>query len=422
VNVVSNFPAYMTPAPVAPHDPVSQAKADHEFTGQLRSLMLSLDSGNEDQSSGSAEQKKSDEPLAPSVAVAFFAAMLPGANPGAFGLPSAGDESGMAPVNAGPEDAAPFTFDTAFTDVPVNAPRAANCVSDPAAELAFALRLADRMPLEIPAVSPAGRPLLSTVEPAPKSPAPAAPLDTKPAESGGSMLQDGGAREESSPASKPERARAERQTVTLAEQKPSLHPGAAPAQENRTSPAPSTQTGSPIPAAVASQPPVAAGRPEPVSAPKQVAAEQSSMTPTRPDRPSEVTEVTMTVPSSRADASDQQRIAIRMIQRGSEIHVSVRTPDRDAAQAMRQDLNRLAASLEDAGFHSETWRPAAGHVAAPSQSHTQREFSRDTAQRDTAGDGQRFGGNGGRGTGGQKRRQQDDRPRWVAELEQQRNR
>jgi hypothetical protein len=102
--------------------------------------------------------------------------------------------------------------------------------------------------------------------------------------------------------------------------------------------------------------------------------------------------------------------------------VSVRTPDRDVAQAMRQDLNRLASSLEDAGFRSESWRPSVHEVAGPAQTQAQRQFSQDAPDRGAGGHDRQSNGDGGRGPGEQKRRQQDDRPKWVAELERQRNR
>ena len=114
-------------------------------------------------------------------------------------------------------------------------------------------------------------------------------------------------------------------------------------------------------------------------------------------------------------------MAIRMVQRGEEIHVSVRMPDAQGAQTLRQDLGRLASSLNDAGFRTDTWRPGAVNGASAS-TQTQKEFSQDTPNRDRTGSDAQSGGSQGRGAGEQKRRQQDDRPRWVAELATQTNR
>jgi hypothetical protein len=104
-----------------------------------------------------------------------------------------------------------------------------------------------------------------------------------------------------------------------------------------------------------------------------------------------------------------------MLQKGSEIHVSVRTPDTQLAQSLRQDLGKLTTGLDQGGFRTETWRPAAA-----AQSNTNHQPSQDSPNR--AASNARSGGNSNQGSGEQKRKQQDDRPRWVAELEQQKNR
>jgi len=122
------------------------------------------------------------------------------------------------------------------------------------------------------------------------------------------------------------------------------------------------------------------------------------------------------------DSVGEERVAIHMVQRGREVHVSVRTPHPEVAQSLRQDLTTLASSLDDAGFRAETWQPAATIVAGASSANTQRDTAQETPNRNTAGEDARPGGNGGRESGEQRRRQQDERPRWVAELEQERNR
>jgi hypothetical protein len=110
-----------------------------------------------------------------------------------------------------------------------------------------------------------------------------------------------------------------------------------------------------------------------------------------------------------------------MLQRGSEIHVSVRTPDTQLAQSLRQDLGKLTTGLDQGGFRTETWRPTAANAAAQSNTNPQHQPTPDSPNREGAGPNARSGGNSGQGGGEQKRRQQDDRPRWVAELEQQKN-
>src|SRR5438552_3113027 len=90
-----------------------------EFTKQLLSLMAnqSVDSGDvpkdaavgEEQPSQPSQQKKREE-LPVLDVIALFAAMLPAPPSAGFGLPSAGDEAGAAPV--GSEAAPPLAIET----------------------------------------------------------------------------------------------------------------------------------------------------------------------------------------------------------------------------------------------------------------------------------------------------------------------
>jgi hypothetical protein len=146
--------------------------------------------------------------------------------------------------------------------------------------------------------------------------------------------------------------------------------------------------------------------------------ERVSMPLAAPNPTAHVADVSVNIQVPRADASGDDRVAIRMSQRGSEIHVSVRTPDSQLAQSLRQDLGKLTTGLDQGGFRTETWHPAA---AAQSNANPQHQPSQDSPNRDGAESNARSGGNSGQGAGEQKRKQQDDRPRWVAELEQQKN-
>ena len=57
--------------------------------------------------------------------------------------------------------------------------------------------------------------------------------------------------------------------------------------------------------------------------------------------------------------SGSQRVAVRLTERGGEVHVAVRTPDAGLAEGLRQGLPSLAAKLEQSGFRTETWHPGA---------------------------------------------------------------
>jgi hypothetical protein len=131
----------------------------------------------------------------------------------------------------------------------------------------------------------------------------------------------------------------------------------------------------------------------------------------------------VTVPIPRPEAATDERVSIRAVQKGAEIHVSVRTPDTQLAQSLRQDLGKLSTGLDQAGFRTEAWRPAAAVPGASTQSNSnpQREPSQGSPNHHWNGQNARSGDQGGRGSQDQRRKQQDDRPRWVAELEQQQN-
>ena len=217
--------------------------------------------------------------------------------------------------------------------------------------------------------------------------------------------------------------------------------GGAPGKDTsrRLQPQPAADTKSFRPAAPTSDPVITVSReapppmrnPTPVAAPPAPAAppppepaapmtasipvERVSVPLAAPHPPSPVTDVSLNMRVPRADASGDDRVAIRMLQRGSEIHVSVRTPDTQLAQSLRQDLGKLTTGLDQGGFHTETWRPAAANAAAQTNTDPRHQPAPDTPQRDG------LGGNRRQDPGEQKRKQQDDRPRWVAELEQQKN-
>jgi hypothetical protein len=53
----------------------------------------------------------------------------------------------------------------------------------------------------------------------------------------------------------------------------------------------------------------------------------------------------------------EQRVEVRVTERGGDIQVAVRTPDSRLAGELREDLPALATRLEQAGFHATTWHP-----------------------------------------------------------------
>jgi hypothetical protein len=64
----------------------------------------------------------------------------------------------------------------------------------------------------------------------------------------------------------------------------------------------------------------------------------------------------------------EQRVEVRVTERGGDVYVAVRTPDTRLAGELRQDLPALASRLEQSGFHATTWTPPAAdrqHLADP---------------------------------------------------------
>jgi hypothetical protein len=55
----------------------------------------------------------------------------------------------------------------------------------------------------------------------------------------------------------------------------------------------------------------------------------------------------------------EQRVEVRVTERGGDVFVAVRTPDSRLAGDLRQDLPALAGRLEQSGFHATTWQPPA---------------------------------------------------------------
>lgn len=96
---------------------------------------------------------------------------------------------------------------------------------------------------------------------------------------------------------------------------------------------------------------------------------------------------------------------VRFVERGTEVHVSVRTGDTELAQLLRGGLGDLSGKLQHAGVQAEVWRP--GSDASHTDSQPQSSDPRDSGGR--------------RNQSGAQRDEQDqpseDKPRWVEELE-----
>lgn len=105
---------------------------------------------------------------------------------------------------------------------------------------------------------------------------------------------------------------------------------------------------------------------------------------------------------------------LRFVERGGEVHVSVRTSDAEMAQTLRGGLNDLASRLEHGGISAEMWRPAAASTENGSQngSGSQHDSADD---RSGGGRGSQQDHSGANDSDG--RNQNSPRPKWVEALE-----
>lgn len=102
------------------------------------------------------------------------------------------------------------------------------------------------------------------------------------------------------------------------------------------------------PAAVPANPP-APSTPAPASPPHAApAAETASAAP--PASPA--SDIHLEVPTENG------KVDVRVVERGGDVHVSVRTADSHLAGNLRDGLPALSAKLEESGFRSDSWRPA----------------------------------------------------------------
>jgi Flagellar hook-length control protein FliK len=102
-------------------------------------------------------------------------------------------------------------------------------------------------------------------------------------------------------------------------------------------------------------------RPLPQAEGNQVSAEQvtASNQPDTPAAPAREIQLQLN--------QGDQRVDVRLTERGGEVRVAVRTPDPQLADTLRDDLPHLSARLEQTGFRTETWHPALSDASSEVQ-------------------------------------------------------
>jgi hypothetical protein len=113
--------------------------------------------------------------------------------------------------------------------------------------------------------------------------------------------------------------------------------------------------------------------------------------------------------SIRIAPPDSPAVDLRVVERGGQVHVDVRTPDSAMQTALRQDLGTLTNSLERAGYHAETFTPSSTLGRAVPSAQTGNHQQDPSQNRGGAGD-----------FSGDRRQQQQKRSgTWLEELEEQ---
>jgi len=148
----------------------------------------------------------------------------------------------------------------------------------------------------------------------------------------------------------------------------------------------------------------------------------SSKTPVPADFPKPTSEANVEAAPAPANSSHDIRVRVpdnqggvmdvRFLDLGSEVKVSVRTPDNNLAQTLRGNLSSLTQQLTAVGIQTETWRPASG--SSFSQGSSQQSADSDP---NSNGSGHRSGRDAKQGNQREPTNQNQNQPRWLQEFE-----
>jgi len=103
---------------------------------------------------------------------------------------------------------------------------------------------------------------------------------------------------------------------------------------------------------------------------------------------------------------DNNRVDVRLMDRGGELQVSVKSADLNLAKGLQDHMSELTSRLEQGRFQTEVWMPKLGDNAKPEMSGT-RDFSSNGNN----------GSNSSNYSDQQRKGQQQNRPDWVDVLE-----
>ena len=139
----------------------------------------------------------------------------------------------------------------------------------------------------------------------------------------------------------------------------------------------STQTA--VGTAVVASPPINPVVPQPVSAytSPQTYTPVAPVAPTAPAAPVLEPPVTPALRSHSIDiqvpGSDGDQVDVRVSQRAGDVQVTVRTPDNNLAESLRQHLPELSDRLSQTGTPGEVWQPTAAAETSTGYNHSHDE-------------------------------------------------
>jgi hypothetical protein len=114
--------------------------------------------------------------------------------------------------------------------------------------------------------------------------------------------------------------------------------------------------------------------------------------------------------SLQISTEGEQKVDVRLVERGGEVLVSVRTQNTALAHEMRQELGSLTGKLAQSGYATEQFTPPAASSSNPSD-------QRDAPQNQDSSRGQgQDQHNGGSGQQQQPRDERGKRPAWLDEV------
>jgi hypothetical protein len=163
-------------------------------------------------------------------------------------------------------------------------------------------------------------------------------------------------------------------------------------------------TPQPAAAYVSTQAPVKAAAPEA----NGIAAERvQELVEARQAAAGPLHQITIRIPDANEGVAD-----VRFVERGGEIHVSVRTSDGETAQALRGGLNDFVGRMDNAGIRAEVWHPGADTSQSDSRHSPEQQNSQQQSMHQ-GGSGRQHSGSGNR----EQQEQDGAKPEWVELLE-----